>query len=120
MDGTCKKEKCPFYKEHGKNCPFYIETWWQEGNNGKTSLVQDCAPIRSMLMQQNFHNRMIGMQQSVESQRNRTEELRISLNTILEQTREYIHFQLREQSKKLVKNPKSSVKKLISYFKGDV
>lgn len=118
MEGTCKKEKCPFYKEHGKDCPFYVETWWQEGENGKTALVEDCAPIRAMVMQQDFHNRMVGIQQAVESQRNKTDDLNKTFKTVLEQTREYIRFQLHEQQKKLAK-PKSAMKKMIGYFKGE-
>lgn len=119
MKGTCKKEECPFYKEHGKKCPFYVETWWKEGESGKTDLVEDCAPIRAMLMQQDFHGRMVGVQQAVEEQRNKVSDLKSSFDTVLEQTREYIKFQLREQTKQMIQPKPSLSQRVITWMEGN-
>lgn len=119
MKGTCKKDKCPFWKEHGKECPFYVETWWKEGDSGKTELVEDCAPIRSMLMQQEFHSRMVGVQQATEQQRNKISDLETTFKTVLDQTREYIKYQLYEQQRKQIAPSKSLTQRLVTWMGGD-
>jgi len=116
VKGTCKKEECPFFKEHGKKCPFFVETWWKEGDSGKTELIEDCAPVRAMLMQQDFHGRMVGVQQAVEEQRNKVNDLDSSFKTVLEQTREYIKYQLREQSKNMIQSKNSLRQRVIGWM----
>jgi hypothetical protein len=76
MEETCKSEGCGMAELFGKKkCPNYIETWWtpqEVGGNNKPILVCDCAPKRTLLMIQDLHNRMIGVEQSQEELRNET------------------------------------------------
>ena len=39
MKSTCKKEKCPFFREYGEECPFLVETWWHS-DKGEKELVE--------------------------------------------------------------------------------
>jgi hypothetical protein len=76
MEETCKPEGCGMAELFGRSkCPNYIETWWKPqkvGGNNKPVLVCDCAPKRTLLMIQDLHNRMIGVEQSQEELRNET------------------------------------------------
>jgi len=70
---TCEKEKCPFWKliaSEGKPCPMYVSVTFTPNKGGQPYNVQDCAPIRTILMIQDLYNRMIGIQQSQEKLRN--------------------------------------------------
>ena len=63
MKDTCEPDKCPFAKEYGQEaCPNYIECWWQEDGMNKPELLKDCAPKRILLMMQDLHNRLVGVQ----------------------------------------------------------
>lgn len=58
-----------------KKCPNYIETWWtpqSPSGDGKPILVCDCAPKRTLLMIQDLHNRLVGVEKSQEELRNET------------------------------------------------
>jgi hypothetical protein len=69
---TCKKEKCHLWGLfEGEGCPnFYRNTFYPEGKVDGSYTVDDCAPVRTMLMIQELHNRLIGVQRSNEQQRN--------------------------------------------------
>lgn len=74
---TCEKEKCPFWKliaNEGKPCPMYVSVTFTPSlpNGGQPYTVQDCAPVRTIMMVQDLYNRMIGIQKSQESLRNET------------------------------------------------
>lgn len=70
MINTCRKEECPLWKKYKETCPNYTESWWTTKDNGDQQLVFDCTPKRILLMLQNLHNRMIGVEKSQEEQRN--------------------------------------------------
>jgi len=40
-----------------------METWWVPEEKGEPVLVKDCAPKRSLMMLQQMHNRVLGVQQ---------------------------------------------------------
>jgi hypothetical protein len=71
---TCTEE-CAFYKKYMKpgksQCPFYIGTTWVNEENTQPKIVNDCAPKRSVIMQTETFNRMLGLQISFEEQRNK-------------------------------------------------
>ncbi len=73
MTSTCNFSKCAIAKrlkiKKVEECPNHISTWWTQ-NEGKPVLLEDCAPQRTMLMVQDLHNRLIGVQESQEQQRN--------------------------------------------------
>jgi hypothetical protein len=73
MEGTCSYKDCKIYKKlklkSPDECPNYVESWWAE--DGKDpKLIRDCLPKRLLLMMQDFHERMIGMQSDIEKMRN--------------------------------------------------
>lgn len=72
MEKTCKFETCTFGKAFFKEpqeCFNYKATWWQP-LDGPPVMVEDCAPVRTMLMVQDLSNRMVGVQKSQEQMRN--------------------------------------------------
>lgn len=72
MQGTCNFEKCKFAKEfftEAKDCFNFKETWWKP-IEGEPLLVEDCVPVRTLLMIQELSNRLIGVEQSQEQMRN--------------------------------------------------
>lgn len=89
MKGTCKKEKCPFFKEYAEECPFLVETWWQS-DKGEKDLIEDCAPVRSMLMQQDFQSRAIALQKSHEQARNELHKTNSELRDTAERTKSFM------------------------------
>ena len=83
MKGTCEpidphtgESVCGMADLFGvKKCPNYIETWWTSqkvGGESQPILVCDCAPKRILLMIQDLHNRLIGVEKSQEELRNET------------------------------------------------
>jgi len=73
MNNTCT-DKCAWYKKYkqGERCPFYVETVWNPNNgDGRPTVVKDCAPKRSVLLQMEAHNQMIGLQAASEQERNK-------------------------------------------------
>ena len=50
-------------------CFNYKESWWTPDNKGKPILVKDCSPTRIFLMVSDLHNRLVGVQQAQEKQR---------------------------------------------------
>lgn len=72
MENTCNYQNCQFAAQlfnKPEQCPFYVESWWKP-LEGQPELVKDCANKRIFLMVQNLHDRLIGVQQSQEQQRN--------------------------------------------------
>ena len=51
------------------NCPNYIEGWWKP-TEGTPVLIFDCAPKRTLFMVQELISRQIGVEKSLEEQRN--------------------------------------------------
>lgn len=70
MENTCS-ENCFLWKKYKKRCPNYVESLWNP-NKGKPILIKDCAPKRTFLMIQELYNKLEGVQQSQEQQRNAT------------------------------------------------
>ena len=89
IESTCKKEKCPFFLEHGTQCPFLVETWWHT-DSGDKKLVEDCAPVRSMLMQQEYYNRAVALQKSHEEARNELHNTNTQLEMTIQQTKNFM------------------------------
>ena len=73
MEPTCDYPNCEFAKQlfdKPEQCPFFIESWWQEEGKNKPVLIKDCSSKRTFLMIQDLHNRLIGVQKAQEQQRN--------------------------------------------------
>lgn len=72
MQGTCNEKDCKLFDLIGgtpEQCPNFVQTMWQP-DKGQPVLVRDCAPKRTMIMTQEIYNRLIGLQQASEQQRN--------------------------------------------------
>jgi len=81
IDATCFKG-CMFYKKKDK-CPFRVKTTWVEEKSNETKSIWDCAPKRSLMMQMNWDQRLIGVQQATEQNRNVTHKLVSILGTMV-------------------------------------
>ena len=68
---TCKVAKRLKLKDRSE-CPNYLENIFVT-TKGEKVTVHDCAPVRSMLMMQDLHNQIIGLQKVSEQQRNRVD-----------------------------------------------
>jgi len=70
MEGTCKKKDCYLWKKHEEKCPNFIRSYWKSTETNVEKPVEDCAPIRTLLMLQELYNKFIGVQQATEETRN--------------------------------------------------
>jgi hypothetical protein len=84
LNSTCLKEKCPYWDIYEDKCPFYIETMWSPQEGGQPTVMEDCSPKRTVLVVMDIMNRLVGVQQANEQQRNKTEDLlNVMLNVIV-------------------------------------
>jgi hypothetical protein len=94
MDCTACGENCPFVKNKlcpsEKECPNYIESWWQENGQGQPKIIRDCAPKRMLIQQQFEVNRLFAIQQAVEQMRNSLDGLTAILTQLMNQSKNYI------------------------------
>lgn len=72
MENTCKKEKCKLWKKYKDSCPNYISCTYMNEKTKLEKRVEDCAPIRTMLMVQDLYSRLIGLQKDVSKQEKTT------------------------------------------------
>ena len=74
MKDTCGIKSCAMAKKLGikqpNQCPNYTETVWTNNETNETTHMVDCAPKRTLLMVMDLSNRLMGVQQAQEQQRN--------------------------------------------------
>lgn len=70
IHNTCLEKECKFWKKYKKGCPNFVETVWTPSNGGQPQTILDCAPKRSLLLLTELSNRLIGVQQAAEQERN--------------------------------------------------
>lgn len=79
MENTSCGDNCPLVKSGAikseKDCPNYIENWWQQGEGKKPTLVQDCAPRRTMLQTCDLGNTLFSVQVTLTELRNQVNTL---------------------------------------------
>jgi hypothetical protein len=109
MECTSCGENCPFVKaklcSSEKDCPNYLESWWQENGQGQPKIIKDCAPKRLLIQQQTEVNRIFALQQAIEEMRNKFLVIESSLSQLITQSQQYI-----AQEVKLLEAPKISNK----------
>ncbi len=66
-EDTCF-DKCRYYKKKDR-CPFYMELVWNN-DTGEAKTTRDCTPRRQILMAIDQDQRLLGMQQAAEQERN--------------------------------------------------
>lgn len=96
-DTACAK--CPWVKSgfcsNVEECPNYVESWWQEGDSGKTKLVKDCAPKRLMHQMSALQSRFEGVQAATEQVRNETAVMKGHFVALVDASRKVIEDQER-------------------------
>lgn len=94
MESTACGKECPFVKqgfcESDKQCPNYIETWWQKGQDTQPVKLCDCSPKRMVLQQQVMQAKFECVQQSLEQSRNQYAELTNYLKNLIETSKQII------------------------------
>src|SRR5258708_34657997 len=90
---SCGKE-CPFVKQgfcnDERECPNFIETWWQEGQEAQPIKISDCSPKRMVLQQQVMQAKFENVQQALEQSRNQYAELSNYLKNLIEISKQVI------------------------------
>lgn len=73
MENTDCQSNCAFVKnglcKHSSECPNYMTSIWIN-EKGNQQIVSDCIPKRLLIQQNLHHNRLEGLQQALEQQRN--------------------------------------------------
>lgn len=94
MDNSNCGCECSFVKSgfcnSDKECPFYIETWWQKADEPTPKLFKDCFPKKLAVEQNNLLHRMLCTQSVVEDVRNRMDRLEQMLSQLIAQSKEFI------------------------------
>lgn len=118
MECTSCGENCPFVKaklcSSEKDCPNYLESWWQENGQGQPKVIKDCAPKRLLLQQQTEVNRIFALQQAIEEMRSKFLIIESSLSQLIDQSQQYIAQEVKclEAPKKINNESKLNLKQL--------
>lgn len=95
MESTACGKECPFVKqgfcESDKECPNYIETWWQKAQESQPVKLCDCSPKRMVLQQQVMQAKFECVQQALEQSRNQYAELSNYLKNLIEMSKQVIN-----------------------------
>jgi hypothetical protein len=83
IEDTCTKT-CAYYKKYKmsgnrKTCPHYMRTTWASKERAVPKTVDDCSHKRALILQIEAFNRMLGLQQACESERNTQHKLLIAV-----------------------------------------
>lgn len=108
---TCRKTRCPMWRKYRKECPMFVTNTWI-GADQQAKVSEDCAPIRSMLMQQDLHNRCLGIQKSQEEMRNNFDSLQDRFSTMIQQSTDFMieHSERAKETKERKERPKRLLK----------
>ena len=71
LESTCIGEKCKFWevKNGEPDCPFFLNTMWEEEGKNTTTVLNDCAPKRNTILLMDYSSRAIGIQKDYGRQR---------------------------------------------------
>lgn len=94
MENTNCGENCCFVKQgfckSDKECPFYVQSWWQIKDNPTPKMVEDCFP-KKFSQEQNFLlHRFLELQSLQENTRNRLDKIEKLLTILVSQSREFL------------------------------
>jgi len=83
IEDTCTKT-CAYYKKFKmgskrKSCPHYMQTTWSSKDRAVPKTVDDCSHKRALILQIDAFNRMLGLQQAAEGERNMTHKLLVAV-----------------------------------------
>lgn len=87
--------ECSFVKsgfcKTDKECPFYVETWWQKEGVPDPKLIKDCFPKKFALEQNHLLHRQLCMQSVMEGVRNRMDRIETMLTMLISQSKEFLN-----------------------------
>jgi hypothetical protein len=83
IEDTCTAT-CAYYKKYKmagekKTCPHYMETTWASKERPVPKIAHDCSHKRCLILQIDAFNRMLGLQQAAEEERNMQHKMLIGL-----------------------------------------
>lgn len=91
MENTSCGNECPFYKQgfcnSEKECPNYIEMWWEEGQTQTKKLVKDCSPKRQLIINMQLQNQILCLQQALTEMRNESQKVAGYFEKIVESSK---------------------------------
>jgi hypothetical protein len=94
MECTNCGDNCSFVKsgfcQTDRECPFYVESWWQLENKPNPKLIKDCFPKKFALEQNGLLHRFLCMQEVLEDVRNRMNRLELLLDQLINESRQMI------------------------------
>ncbi len=94
MESTACGKECPFVKQGfcstDSECPNFIETWWQKGQETQPVKLRDCSPKRMVLQQQVMQAKFECVQQALEQSRNQYAELTNYLKNLIETSKQIL------------------------------
>ena len=71
-ENTCPGKKCPNYKRYGEYCPHLVMCDWESAEGDKYTTT-DCAPKRSVKLQQQIYSLILGTRKDTNKTRNVTQ-----------------------------------------------
>lgn len=95
MDCSNCGNECSFVKtgfcKTDKECPFYVETWWQLEGEQNPKLIKDCFPKKFALEQNHLLHRFLCMQSVMEDLRHRMAKLEGMLEQLIGQSKDFLN-----------------------------
>ncbi len=112
MENSNCGDECAFVKSGfckcDRECPFYVETWWQLEGKPDPKLVKDCFPKKFALEQNHLLHRQLCLQSVVEDVRNRMDRIETMLVNLTSQSKEF----LIEKSQESLESRQSKIQQL--------
>lgn len=119
MKSTLCGNECPFVKQgfcsNCKECPNYIETWWQQEGSEQPVKLEDCSPKRMILQQQLMQSRFEMTTQALVQSRNEYNQLAASFKTLIEMAKAIIENHHQKMQKE-IENEKKCTKFIGNHF----
>ncbi len=104
MENTNCEKECAFVKSgfcsSDKECPHYLESWWEIQGKHEPKLVKDCFPKKFGMEQNRLLYKFSCVHADVGNLKNRLEQIEIMLMNLINRSNEF----LLENSKENVEN----------------
>lgn len=115
MENTNCGENCCFVKQGfcktDKECPFYVQTWWQLNDNPVPKMVEDCFPKKFSQEQNLLLHKFLSLQAIQENTRNRLDKIEKLLTILVSQSRDFLLDNALNQKEKVDNNDLSQIEK---------
>lgn len=120
MECTNCGDECSFVKSGfckiDKECPFFVESWWQLDGQPQPKLIKDCFPKKFIAEQNNLLHRFLVTQSVLEELRNRIDILEKLLKQLINQGQDFLteqyYLKLKNEEKLALLNEKDGIKSI--------